>query len=133
MAECTSPLSDDPFAFDASLTESERLERLLSSADKALLVAFGEWGEVGKSSAETARCLGCEAAWRERVKNVVRSVVASRVAVGRVKKGLAEEAGGGGGGQLKVEVPDKWYHAWWVVPQVSIEGQNRPIGKRRGN
>ena len=96
------------------MTESERLDFLLSSADEALKVARKEWEEVSKSSAETARCLGCEKAWRNRVKNVVRSVIASSITVSTVRKG------GIGGQALKAEVPEKGYHEWWVVPKVSM-------------
>ena len=48
------------------------------------------------------------------MKNVVRSVIASSIAVSTVRKG------GIGGHLLKAEVPEKGYHEWWVVPKVSM-------------
>ena len=115
MTTSTSPFSDDPSAFDASMSESERLNLLIASADEALKVALKEWNEVSKSSAETARCLGCEKAWRDRVLNIRKSVVMSGLAVAAVKNALAD---GEDPRAFRVEAPEKGYHEWWVVPKV---------------
>ncbi|MCJ1399551.1 hypothetical protein MMC11_002753 [Xylographa trunciseda] len=112
-----SPLSAHPqprSALDKSL-EVKRLGSLLEAAELATKIARKEWEAVSKSSAETARCQGCEKEWRARQKDVLRSVITVGIAISAIRKWIA---GGMKAGKLKVEVDEKGYHDWWVVPKV---------------
>lgn len=74
---------------------------------------------MGKSSAETARCVGCEVEWRARVKDVIRSVIFAGIAIAAVKKWVGEGGRRGSGRMLEVdEEGAKGYHDWWVVPKI---------------
>ncbi|MCJ1249982.1 hypothetical protein MMC30_007208 [Trapelia coarctata] len=112
-----SPFSDLPPDPPLAIEEAnaERLQSLLESADLATKIARKEWEAVGKASVESARCHGCEKEWREGQKNVLRSVIALGIAVAAVKKWVAE---GSQVGKLKVEIAEKGYHDWWIVPKV---------------
>jgi len=101
-------------ALDESL-EIKRLDSLLEAAELATKIARKEWDAVSKSSAETARCQGCEKEWRAKQKDVLRSVIAVGIAVSAVRKWVV---GGMKAGKLKVEIDEKGYHDWWVVPKV---------------
>ncbi|MCJ1285332.1 hypothetical protein MMC26_004672 [Xylographa opegraphella] len=111
------PLSAQPqdrSALSRSL-EAKRLDSLLEAAELATKIARKEWEAVSKSSAETARCQGCEKEWKVKQKDVLRSVIAVGIAVAGVRKWIA---GGMEAGKMKVEVDEKGYHDWWVVPKV---------------
>ncbi|MCJ1385491.1 N-alpha-acetyltransferase 35 NatC auxiliary subunit [Xylographa soralifera] len=111
------PLSvypEDRSALGKSL-EAKRLDSLLEAAELATKIARKEWEAVSKSSAETARCQGCEKEWKVKQKDVLRSVIAGGIAIAGVRKWVA---GGMKAGKLKVEVDEKGYHDWWVVPKV---------------
>ena len=95
--------------------EAKRLDSLLEAAELATKIARKEWEAVSKSSAIIARCQGCEKEWRVKQKDVLRSVIAVGIAVAGVRKWVA---GGMRAGKLKVEVDEKGYHDWWVVPKV---------------
>ncbi|MCJ1390800.1 hypothetical protein MMC18_003661 [Xylographa bjoerkii] len=97
--------------------EARRLDSLLEAAELATKIARKEWEAVSKSSAETARCQGCENEWRAKQKDVLRSVITVGIAVAGVRKWVA---GGMKAGKLKVEVDEKGYHDWWVVPKVKV-------------
>ena len=111
------PFSDLPPDCPLSIknVNAERLRSLLESADLATKIARKEWEEVGKASVESAGCQGCEKEWRAGQKNVLRSVIALGIAVAAVKKWVAE---GSQVGKLKVEIAEKGYHDWWIVPKV---------------
>lgn len=94
---------------------TKRLHSLLDSADLATKIARKEWDAVSKSSAETARCRGCEREWRAKQKDVLRSVIAAGIAIAAVKEWVA---GGRKPGKLVVEVEQNYYHDWWIVPKV---------------
>ncbi|MCJ1415382.1 hypothetical protein MMC32_001714 [Xylographa parallela] len=113
------PLSAKPqerSALGQSL-EAKRLDSLLETAELATKIARKEWEAVSKSSAIIARCQGCEKEWRVKQKDVLRSVIAVGIAVAGVRKWVA---GGMQAGKLKVEVDEKGYHDWWVVPKVKV-------------
>ena len=95
--------------------KAKRLDSLLEAAELAIKIARKEWEAVSKSSAETARCQGCEKEWKIKQKDVLRSVIAVGIAVAGVRKWVA---GGMEAGKLKVEVDENGYHDWWVVPKV---------------
>ena len=111
------PLSSQPQDQDAlgRSLQARRLDSLLEAAELGTKIARKEWDAVGKSSAETARCQGCEKEWRAKQKDVLRSVIAVGIAVAGLRKWVAE---GMEAGKLKVEVDEKSYHDWWVVPKV---------------
>ncbi|MCJ1483161.1 hypothetical protein MMC06_003328 [Schaereria dolodes] len=103
--------------------DTRTVNSLLASADQAIKAARKEWEALGKASAETARCVGCEDGWRTAMKDVLRSVIAAGIAVGGVRKWVAE--GGMMGGKekeegLRVEVGGKAYSDYWIVPKVVL-------------
>ena len=95
--------------------EAKRLDSLLETAELAAKIARKEWEAVSKSSAKTARCQGCEEEWRAKQKDVLRSVITVGITIAGVKKWIAQ---GRRAGKLKVEIDEKGYHDWWVVPRV---------------
>ena len=99
---------------------SETPLSLLDSADQALKTARKEWEAVSKASPETGRFVGSEKAWRAGARDVIRACIAGSIAVGAVRKAVG--ADGKMSGDVKVEVPTvaKAYHAWWVVPKISV-------------
>ncbi|MCJ1477340.1 hypothetical protein MMC13_006011 [Lambiella insularis] len=112
----------DPFSIETSNTtpaqrslNTERLHTLLESAELATKIARKEWDAVSKSSAETARCQGCEKEWRAKQKDVLRSVIVAGIAIAGVKKWVAQ---GTKRGKLVVEIEQSGYHDWWIVPKV---------------
>ena len=110
---------------DASEDEiKEQALSILDVADQAMKAARKEWDAISKTNAETARCLGCEDWWKASAKNVVRACIAGNIAVATAKKGLMASLGDDRNMEdaLRVEIPEKEkrYHAWWVVPSLSV-------------
>lgn len=112
-----SPFSDLPT--DSPLlnkdVNAECLRLLLHSAEDATTNARKGWEAISKASVQSARCHGCEKEWKAGQKDVLRSVIALGIAVAAVKKWVAE---GSPVGRLKVEITEKGYHDWWIVPKV---------------
>jgi len=111
------PFSDLPPNYPLAIEDvnAERLRSLLESAAIDTKIARRKWEDVSKASVESAGCHGCEKEWRSGQKNVLRSVIALGIAVAAVKKWVAE---GSQVGKLKVEIAEKGYHDWWIVPKV---------------
>lgn len=101
----------------------EQALSMLDIADQAMRVARKEWEAMSKMDARTARCLGCEEWWRNSTKNVVRACIAANIAVATARRGLMASRGKSAEDVLRVEIPDpvKNYHAWWLVPSVSMK------------
>lgn len=108
---------------------------MLNAAERAFKTARRDWEAIGKTSAEMARCQGCEGWWRAGVKDVLRSVIVAGIAVAAAKKALNS---GGSMGEVRERInvsvgggedagegrgKGKGYHAWWVVPEISVVGK----------
>ena len=119
------PETTDTQEFDAPTDEvKEQALSILEVADQAMKAARKEWDAISKTDAETARCLGCEDWWKASVKNVVRACIAGSIAVATAKKGVMAASANklNTRDALRVEIPEKEkrYHAWWVVPNISV-------------
>ena len=93
---------------------------LLTHASTLTLPLRKAWDKIAKQEAGIAQCVGCEEGYRARIKDVVRSVIATGVAVAGVTKWIEDGAQPEG---LEAEVPlEGVYHAWWVVPKLKKRG-----------
>ena len=101
---------------------------ILNVAERAFKGARKDWEAISKTSAELARCQGCEEWWRAGVKDVLRSVIMSSIAVANAKKALNSVSNVADiKAKLKVRIgaedaakgKGKGYHAWWIVPEIS--------------
>lgn len=113
---------------DCNASKDEIKEQALSIldvADQAMKAARKEWDAISKTDPQTARCLGCEDWWKASVRNVVRGCIAGNIAVATAKKGLMAPSGNDRNitDVLRVELPEKEkrYHAWWIVPSISVQ------------
>jgi hypothetical protein len=74
------------------------------------------WDILSKATPEFARCLGSEARYITKCKNVVRSAIMTSIAVRFVREWVKDGKKEGG---LQVELEfEKSYDDWWVVPKV---------------
>ena len=102
---------------------NDQASSILDFADQALRTARKDWEAISKAKAETARCVGCEDWWRISVKNVVRACITSNIMIATSKKAMSNVAFVDVRDTLKVEVLKSYelYHAWWMVPRISIK------------
>ena len=108
---------------DSSADKSmKQVLSILDIADHTMKMARKEWDAVSKTDPETARCLGCEDWWKSSMRDVIRACIAGSIAVAAAKQAFTALNGRNAGEVLKVQLPEKdhRYHAWWVVPNVSI-------------
>ena len=107
-----------PPAEDPASSKHAILEKL-DLVDAAARGARGTWDKVMKSEPAAAQCVGCEDAWRASIKEVLKSAIAVGVAAAGLRKWV-KEGGKGGGREIKVEVGEGMYHAWWIVPKIIV-------------
>ena len=108
------PSATPPTLEPAALRESvlAKLDRVDASARTARVA----WDKVLKAEPEVAQCVGCEDAWRVGIKNVLKSAIAVGVASAGLRKWVSD-GGKGSGRDMKVEVGEGLYHAWWIIPR----------------
>lgn len=118
------PETTDTQAVASKDEVKEQALSILDVADQAMKAARKEWDAISKTKPETARCLGCEDWWKASVRNMVRACIAGNIAVATAKKGLMSSSSADGNitDALRVELPEKEkrYHAWWLVPSISV-------------
>lgn len=97
-----------------------RVHALLDSADISIKTASKDWSSLSKQSATAAQCTGCESEWRQKSKDVLKSVVFAGIAVANVRKAILK-AGEDEIKGVKVEIPSTRYHDWWLVPVLKTD------------
>lgn len=109
------------------VADQQEVLALLACADAANREAKAEWELVRKTDISIIGVGGDASAWKSRVKDVQKSVIAAGVAIAVVKRWV-EGGGEVTGKKLAVEVLSdrKAYHPWWIVPKVSaaVDGKN---------
>lgn len=107
----------------ASLAEKDRYSRvyaLLDSADGLIKSATKDWSSLSKQAATAAQCIGCERAWRQKTKDILKSVVFAGITVANVRKAVSK-AGDNPIKDVKVDISNSRYHDWWLVPVLKTE------------
>ena len=116
-------VGDPPHQWVSGRKENiDQASLILDFADQALRIARKNWEAISKANADTARCIGCDDWWRGSVKNVVRACITANIMVATSKKALSSAASTDVRNILKLEVvkSHEHYHAWWLVPRISV-------------
>ena len=108
----------DQFQLAVSQSDESTVD-LLTFAAEAVARARKDFELLSKLDGNTARCLGCEEAWKKNVKDCLRACISASISISMLKKAL-EKAGDTGKEDVRVEVPPvgEGYHDWWIVPKV---------------
>ena len=115
---------------------NQQILTLVKSSDLNLETARKEWTDVSATLPEPGGYVGSEVERGQNTKNVLRSVIAARLAVSTVKKWLEEkgrhQADAAGKAKkrkkgkrkeesgLEVDITGAMYHPWWIVPKVKV-------------